>query len=307
MELHLLRPWWLLAFIPWLCLFILYLRKNLLATDAWATQCDAHLLPYIIHKQPSSKQLWPIWCVFMALFFVIISLIGLSWSHLSVKTYQKLQPRVVLLDLSEEMLQQDVSPSRLERAKFKLHDLFNRKHLGQIGLIAYSSQPFVVSPLTEDGKTIDELVTLLTPSLLPVSGNRLDLALQEAKQLLQSIGATSGHILVLTAEKPHQAAIAMARNLAKQGIYVSIIPIVDAQSMFNKFSLFAHAGKGKNLLLSDQDLDLEKWLSLSQQNKTTDSPNQISIWRDQGRWFIIVALLLLLPLFRRNCLQKVIM
>ena len=99
----------------------------------------------------------------------------------------------------------------------------------------------------------------------------------------------------------------MAQKLAKQGMYVSIIPLVAEQSLFNQFSALARSGHGKNLPLSLQDQDLDQWLSMSQIDITTQSNNEVSVWRDQGRWLIIPALLLLLPVFRRNWLQRAIM
>jgi Ca-activated chloride channel homolog len=304
-NLHLLRPLWLLAYIPWLYLLWLYLfSKQATSHSSWHDLCDPHLLPHITAKSQNHRQSWPLWCMFIAVAFMILSLVGLSWSRLTVPTYQRVQPRVILLDLSTNMLQTDLRPSRLDRAKFKLHDLFSQHDLGQTGLIAYSGEPFVVSPLTDDGKTMDDLVTVLHPNILPIAGNNLSLALREAQALLERSGSNSGQVLVLTGDKPDKQAILSARQLAKQKIYVSILPLIEEQGLLNKFTLFARAGHGKNLRLSDQNNDLAQWLALSTKTITKKSQNNaISVWQDQGRWFIIPALLLLLPTFRRNWLQ----
>ena len=304
--LHLLRPFWLLAYIPWLLMLYLSLPQKNVAS-AWKKLCDPHLLPYITEhnnfsttKKRLSVQNFVFYSGFISAFFMILSLVGLSWSKLPVPTYNRVYPQVVLLDLSSNMLEQDLAPSRLEVAKFKLHDLFSHKKLNQIGLIAYSGEPFIVSPLTDDGKTIRELVDLLSPDLLPVNGNNLSAALQEARALLASSGFQHGHVLVLTGLMPDSKARAQARELAKSGIYVSILPLVESSGVFDKFSAFARAGHGKNLSLSNNNQELEQWLALSSQAVNKKAQNLVAVFRDDGRWFIIPALLFLLPMFRRN-------
>src|SRR3990167_6290126 len=107
MPIHLLRPWWLLAYIPWLFLLWLYLRSHV-KSSAWHKICDDHLLPYLTKTFGVKKSNWPFFSVFFSAWFMILSLTGISWSHVTVPTYQRLQPRVILLDLSEEMLQTDL-------------------------------------------------------------------------------------------------------------------------------------------------------------------------------------------------------
>lgn len=92
---------------------------------------------------------------------------------------QKNISRVIALDVSQSMDTTDVSPSRLERAKYKIFDILRRIKEGQVGMIVFSSEPFVVSPLTSDANTIENLVTVINSDIVPVQGHNIYKALKK--------------------------------------------------------------------------------------------------------------------------------
>ena len=53
-EFHFIRPYWLLAIIPFIFLLILLL-KNKLSQNSWSTVCDAELLPYLLQQKPLNQ------------------------------------------------------------------------------------------------------------------------------------------------------------------------------------------------------------------------------------------------------------
>ena len=277
------------------------------AKNAWSDVCDSHLLPYLIKNNKHHNHTQPLLLLIACAQLMILSLTGPTWSRLPVPTFQQSQPRIIVLDMSEGMLVNNPSPSRLTRAKFKLHDLFQHKNAGQFGLVAYTAEPFVVSPLTDDGKTIDALLPVLTPDIMPLKGNRLSLALEQARQLITQAGFQSGDILVLTAHEPSETAIDTAQTLARDGMHTSIMPILRDRTLHASFKRLAAAGQGYLIPFSDTDSDLNQWLKTShmRQRAIINSQQNIPIWQDQGRWLLIPALLLLLPVFRRGWLQRI--
>lgn len=301
---HFIRPFWLLALLP-LAVLAVGLVWRAPITHAWSGVCDQHLLPFLIEVDGRAKRARPQLLLMASALFMIISLAGPTWSRLDTPTFQKMQARVVLLDLSRDMLVTDLSPDRLSRAKFKLHDLFQHHDAGQLGLVVYTAMPFVISPLTEDGQTIDALLPSLTPSILPVEGHHLGRALSEGAQLIKQAGLETGQMLVLTARPPSRSAIRTAKALAKDGVYTSIIPVRDTKTAMPAFNQLAQAGKGLAIALQETDTDLNQWLSLSNQRSSfIENQQRFPVWRDQGRWFLIPALLFLLPTFRRGWLQR---
>lgn len=306
-EFHFIRPYWLLAILPLVGFAWRSFQTNL-ETQAWSQVCDEHLLPYLIQKKPQFKRHFSLLLLLTSALFMIVSLSGPSWSRIPVPTYQPIQPRVLLLDMSDAMLVKDLLPDRLSRAKFILHDLLQRHEAGQFGLVVYSGEPFVASPLTDDGQTIDALLPMLTPGVMPVTGYHLNTALDEAEQLITQAGFNHGNILVLTAKAPSSEDIATARKLAQKNIHVSVVPVLSHEKAQNPlFQRLATAGEGQLVPFSNQSNDLKQWLHSSRTHHVfnEDSKNAIPVWRDQGRWFILPALLLLLPVFRRGWIQRI--
>ena len=304
-DFHFLRPYWFIAALP-LALIILRLFRRRSVEHAWTPICDSHLLPWIIKNKGTRQRTRPLLWIMIPTLLMIISLSGPTWSRFPVPTYQHIQPRVIVLSMAHDMLNNDLSPNRLSRARFKIHDLLQHKNAGQFGLVVYTGEPFVVSPLTDDGQTIDALLSTLTPDIMPIDGNRLDRALEQAKALITQAGSDTGQILVLTASPPSSSAIRTAKKLAVEGIETSVIPMVANASIKALFTPLA-AGHGRVLSFTDTQADINQWLATSQMSQRygVNQQHDIPIWRDQGRWFLIPVLLFLLPIFQRGWLQRI--
>ncbi|CAM4382941.1 MAG: hypothetical protein LEGION0403_FIIPPAGN_00722 [Legionella sp.] len=305
-DFHFLRPLWLLMILPLLGLaFASWQRHPKL--HAWAEICDPHLLNHLLQKKGQRQRMGAIFCLLFSILFMIASIAGPAWHKFPVTTYKPIQPRVLVLDMSENMMESDLSPNRLSRAKFKLRDLFARKDIGQFGLVAFTSEPFVVSPLTDDGQTISALLSSLTPNIMPVTGHNLESAVTEAALLIKQAGYNHGQILVLTADSPSTDAIAEVKKLAASEIFTSIMPIKADANLNPLFQRFADAGEGQLVRYTSDASNLDQWIDASAQKQfALSKDDDIPLWRDEGRWFLIPALLLLLPVFQRGWLQRIV-
>lgn len=304
-DFHFLRPWWLLMILPVLGLALAFWRQTP-KLHAWAEVCDPHLLNHLLQGKGQGKRTMSLLCLFLSLLLMTASVAGPVWYKLPVATYKPVQPRVLVLDMSDNMLANDLTPNRLARAKFKLHDLFARKGIGQFGLVVFTGEPFIVSPLTDDGQTISSLLSSLTPDIMPVTGQNLDSAMSEASKLIQQAGYEQGQILVLTADSPSSAAITLARKLAGSSIFSSIMPVKSDIKLNPLFQSFANAGGGQLLRYTSDSDDLDQWINASKnQQFALSKDDDVPLWRDEGRWFLIPALLLLLPVFQRGWMQRV--
>lgn len=300
-QLHFLRPYWLLAVIPLALLSVIMLRQKT-TSRAWQTACDAHLLPHLLETHSQAPRRRALIYLLSAILCMMFSLAGPSGKKLPSPVYEYLHPRVLLLDVSHESLASDLKPNRLTRAKFKLHDLFQHQDKGQFGLIAYTEEPFVVAPVTHDAQTIDALIDPISPAIMPIDGNNLERALLEAAQLIHHTGAGGGDLLVLTGTPPSQAAIKIAKKIAEKKIHISILPLTTSNIKNTRFEKFAQAGHGLALSFDNTAKDLNAWLDYNPFERTFKEKDHASIptWRDDGRWLIIPALLLLLIACRRD-------
>ena len=88
---------------------------------------------------------------------------------------------------------------------------------GQMGLVAYAGDAYVVSPLTSDMNTIANMLPALQPDIIPVAGSRADRALELAAELLDRAGIGSGEIL-LVSDSADAGDADTAAGLAERGI-----------------------------------------------------------------------------------------
>lgn len=304
MDWHFLRPWWLLAFLPlFVLLWRLWRQRPVLVS--WRAVCDEHLLDRLIEQNPQSQRKAALMILFASAACMILALAGPAVVRLPVPSFQSALPRVLVLDMSDSMLFTDLKPDRLSRARFKLHDILLKKAEGQFGLVVYTGEAFVVSPLTEDANTIDALLQSLTPDIMPLRGHNAAMALDEARKLILNSGYHQGQVLLLSATPPDGAAIREAGKLAAEGIYTSVLPVTAEKNSSPLYEALARAGKGSLLALASSP---DEWLAAGGGQLTAHfSPeaNNIPVWRDEGPWFILAALILLMPVFWRGWLQRV--
>ena len=100
-----------------------------------------------------------------------------------------------MLDLSQSMNAKDVLPSRIARAREEMEDILDLSRGVSIGLVAYAAVPHMVTPLTDDVRTIRNLLPALDTSLVTIQGDRLKPALEMAANMLKADPATIGSIL----------------------------------------------------------------------------------------------------------------
>jgi Ca-activated chloride channel family protein len=136
---------------------------------------------------------------------IIMALLGPSYgsSQKEVKAIGK--DIYLLVDLSESMNANDISPTRLERVKFELNRLIQNLHTDRIGLIIFSSEAFVQCPLTFDKNTLKVFIETLSTSLVPTSGTDIISALQLAveKHTGNVTSENNAKIVVLISDGEH--------------------------------------------------------------------------------------------------------
>jgi len=109
------------------------------------------------------------------------------------------QDIVVAVDLSQSMLAEDVSPSRLERARLAIFRLMRQLDGDRIGLVAFAADAFVQSPLTIDYTAAGMFLGAMHPDLMPVQGTDLGAAMRVSLDALDQ-GARDARVLVIVTD-----------------------------------------------------------------------------------------------------------
>jgi Ca-activated chloride channel family protein len=116
---------------------------------------------------------------------VIIGLLGPTFgdSKREIKSVGK--DIMICVDLSKSMDAFDVQPSRLEKVKFEMKKIADAFNSDRLGIIIFSSEAFMQSPLTYDQNALNLFIETMNTSLVPSSGTDFGPALRMALSKLE--------------------------------------------------------------------------------------------------------------------------
>jgi len=326
-ELHLMRPEWLWSLVPALILMLLLWRQRG-RSGGWSDVIAPELLAHLVGERagPRSSNFLPL--IFVGWIVAVFAATGPSWQKIPQPIHQKQDALVLALDLSYSMKSGDIVPSRLDRARQKLLDLLEQRREGQTGLIAYAGDAHIVTPLTDDTPTIANLLPALHPDMMPVAGSDAVAAVAQAVELLHSAGIRQGKILLVTdgvTDKDRKGIVKALKgtgaHLAIMGVGTAtgapiplprgsflkdkagtiVMPSLDEENLRGMAT--ASGGRYMRMQIDDSDLDyLLTETTLPDGELTLTLDRTADTWDDQGYWFILVLLPLVLGLFRRGWL-----
>ncbi|MGJ8609536.1 MAG: VWA domain-containing protein [Octadecabacter sp.] len=226
-DFQFLRPEWFWAVVPAVLIGVMLLhRRGAGASGEWAKLVDPHLLKHLTVSGAQGKRsrVLPLAATAMVA-ATIIGLAGPTWQEREMPSFEGGVPVVAVVSLAQSMNADDLTPSRLTRSVHKLRDILDRTQGDERGLVIYADAPFIAAPLTSDPKIIDQMLPELSTSLMPVLGNRLDLAISEAHAMLTRAGAVRGDIIVMADDAGNdvKATLDAAKSAGGDGFTVSVL------------------------------------------------------------------------------------
>ena len=296
---HFLRPWCLLLlFVP---LFLYrYFFSGYKSVSAWENVCDRNLLNFLLIKGSSKQRSFIGYMLFAGLCGAIISLSGPSWSKKNIPAYVPSNPVMLLLNMSSDMDNGDVTPDRLSRAKFAIKD-FLQNLKTQAGLIVYSNEPYLITPISEDRNIIINLLPAVQRDIMPENGDRLNRAIDFAVERLKEGEYTQGNIVIFTSDigQEFNLALEAAIKAKKTGYMVDVVSV--RKSPNDKLVMLASKGQGRYLEINQLKAFAESInAEISEDFQQTE--NEREVWEDGGYYLLFIPLLCCLYFFRRGIL-----
>ncbi|WP_062390239.1 vWA domain-containing protein [Pseudomonas abietaniphila] len=247
----------------------------------------------------------------------LLALLGPSWQRVEQTSQRPVDPLVVLLELTPEMLAADSPPTRLEQARRKLLDLLQARSDAQTAIIVYAGSAHTLVPLSDDLSTSKNLLDAIKPSIMPEAGQRADLAVIKALALLKQGDLGVGRLLwigsslndaerqgirsVITGHAPQLLMLGVgtaegAPVAQEKGGFLKdaqggiLVPRLDGNSLKD----FAEelGGRYTPLRLEDDDLRELGLLDGPKDLRSQGQTVQLDSWADQGYWLLLPLLLL---------------
>lgn len=241
---------------------------------------------------------------------------------------------VLVVDVSNSMLAEDVTPSRMARTRYAISRLVERMNKDRIGIVAFADEAEVLLPITGDYKMAESVTKRLSPELIAEQGTNIGKALEVALlSFTQNTQNTKSRVIILITDgeghdQGSEAAIAQAKA---QGAIICAIGIgtpegtplkINGEIMEDNEGKMVVTKLGEPLLQQlaeatggiytrsrNDSFGLEEIIArLDEMEATELSVMTFEEYDEQYQWFLGAALLLLiiemLIFERRNPLLK---
>ncbi|MDA3907525.1 MAG: VWA domain-containing protein, partial [Sulfurimonas sp.] len=118
--------------------------------------------------------------------FIVLALTRPVIEQEPIKSEQVLSDVVIAVDLSYSMQANDVAPSRLKKAKEVLIELIKNEQKSRFGILGFTTNAIVLSPMTQDSELLEHLFSALDDKLIITKGSSIMPALKLARKMSES-------------------------------------------------------------------------------------------------------------------------
>ncbi len=315
---HFLRPAWLLV-LPAALLLAWIVARREDVRSRWRGIIAPHLLDHLVVDPRARWQVRPIYGTVVAIILGAIAAAGPTWRHERPPFAEDKAPLAIAIDISQTMDAIDVNPTRLERAKLKVHDLLALRPGARTALYVYAGTPHLVLSLTDDAKLLGTYLDALATNLLPPGAKDTAKALDLVEQGLAH-EEVPGTILFITDGVEPAAFDAFTHPKGKDLLMVlgvgteqggpvrtgpdSFLEDATGARVFTRLDVDAlrrlgHSGVEVATITAD-DADVQ-WVQRNVQTHLTQRQSEEATrWEDEGWWLVPLIAVLAALWFRRG-------
>ena len=233
---------------------------------------------------------------------------------------------IIAVDVSNSMLCEDITPSRLDKAKMLVSKLIDQFDNDRIGLVAFAGNAITLLPVTSDYVSAKMFLDQLAPSTVSLQGTDVGTAIQQASRGF-SKNKNIGHALILItdAEDNEQGALEAAKKLSESGVRIFVLSVgtaaggpipmgngsykTDASGNVVTTSLNENIGKsiakaGNGVYIHvDQTEQAQELLSKEIEKMQKDEISS-TLYSEYDEQFFAVAILLFVVLLVEMCIME---
>lgn len=215
---------YLLLIVPFLVVFYLYTnyRRRRRLRQYGDPELMAHLMPNVSKYRPDVK----FWLVTAALVMVIFMLARPQFGSKMETVKRQGVETVVALDISNSMLAQDVTPSRLEKSKKLVSRLVETFNNDKVAMIVFAGEAFTQLPITSDYISAKMFLETISPSLITTQGTDIRGAIDLAmKSFTPNEGVGRAIVLITDGENHEGGVVEAAQQAAEKGVKVFVLGV----------------------------------------------------------------------------------
>jgi Ca-activated chloride channel family protein len=296
-EFHFLRPAWLYG-IPVVVVIWWLWRRSTDTLKGWRAQIAPELLEVLVVGRDSQGD-GRTYGLLAAWLLAVVAIAGPTWRLEPNPFAADAQPLMILLKADESMLLAPPTPSRLKRAQLKIADLALARQGQPLGLIAYAGSAHLVLPPTSDTDVVAKMASEITPAIMPEPGDRLDLAIKKATDLLAD-ELDGGSLLVIADTAEIDAKTASVVSNAKHSFPIQFLVLTGKEAPeTDRINKAARSLNASLQPLTVDDADISAVVDFAERRAASGIAGQSRRWQEAGYWLTPAIALLVALSFRR--------
>lgn len=140
---------------------------------------------------------------------------------------------IIALDLSQSMATQDISPSRLDRARRFAQNLVEGLKGERLGLIIFAGSAFLQSPVTTDYGIINLSLRSASPENLPNQGTNIGDAIELARRSYDEKNKSHKALVIISDGEEHEEnALKQAQEAQNEGVLIFTVGVGTSDGSF---------------------------------------------------------------------------
>ncbi|WP_372571819.1 VWA domain-containing protein [Ruegeria jejuensis] len=293
-DITLLRPLWLLC-LPVLCGFGWWLWSRSGGFGEWDRAANPVLMRAMaaLGRIDARANRRPLIALLLAVGICILALAGPAIERRDALSFRNLDGVLFVVDASTSVTDDPRWPQMLTMGRFGVSALGTRPG----GIIVYAGDAYVATDMTADHRQVGQTFSLIDAQTVPDRGSRPERALALAGQLMHEADVLAGDVVLFTdGAGLGPDSLQEAAALVEAGTRLSLVSLGDATA-----GMETHASLGGGAVFTLEQTDgLQEWLASDARMRLEQADYPVLFWRDMGRYLLVLALVPLLLLFRRD-------
>lgn len=192
-------------------------RKNLFSENRFQER--------IFQKPNAFSRFLPV-LYLLGLLFLILAMVDLLSGKEEIKTSQHMNSVIFVLDISNSMNAEDVSPSRLVQAKNLMINTMQQMTNDKVGIVVFAGDAASIMPMTTDFTAAETYISAIETGLMKIQGTDFLKAVNEAARKFKNVPKGSRKVVLISDGEDNEGNDDSAGKLAgKEGIMVISVGI----------------------------------------------------------------------------------
>lgn len=186
---------------------------------------EAKFQDELFEKKSAFSKVMPV-LYLLATLYLVFAIVDLLSGSEEVKSKQKMNNVIFLLDVSNSMNAQDVESNRLDEAKNIIINTMGKMKNDKVGIVVFAGEARSIMPLTTDYQTAETYLGGVETSIVKIQGTDYLRAMQTVVDKFRNIPKGARQVVLLSDGEDNEGNEKPASKLAaKEGISVVTVGI----------------------------------------------------------------------------------